>query len=126
MDISGTLRGFQEGGGPGTERPHSDDVFRHALFGAPDVVASEIHMFPAQRGQVSEQGIRDVFDLSHNLDGAFEISGVPKDDRRDDEVETGGAIALVFEGPIADFAEAVKEHGPLEGMVRLAFVEAGV
>ena len=33
---------------------------------------------------------------------------------------------LVFEGSVADFAEAVKEHGPLESMVRLAFVEACV
>ena len=45
------------------------------------------------------------------IDGAAKIDGVPEDDGGDAEIETRSAIALVFEGPIADFAKAVEEHG---------------
>ena len=55
-----------------------------------------------------------------------EIDGVPENDGGNGEVEAGGAIALVLEGPIADFAEAMEEHGPLESVVRLAFIEASI
>ena len=60
------------------------------------------------------------------VDGAAEIDGVPEDDGGDGEIEAGSAVALVFEGPIPDFAKAAEEHRPLEGVVRFALVEAGV
>ena len=41
-----------------------------------------------------------------------QIAGVPQDDGRDEEVEAGRAMLLVFEGPVADFAEPMKEDGP--------------
>ena len=106
-----------------TYRPQSVNVFRHALLGAPDVVSSEIHMFPAQRRQVSQQGIRDVFDLSQNLDGAFEISGVPKDDRRNDKVEAESTVLPIFVCAITDFAEPMDENGARETVAGFAFVE---
>ena len=59
------------------------------------------------------------------VDGASEIDGVPEDDGGDREIEARGAVALILESPIADLAEAMKEHGPLESVVRLALVEAG-
>jgi hypothetical protein len=65
-------------------------------------------------------------DRAQFIDGAPEIDSVPEDDGGDGEVEAGGAVALIFEGAVADFAETVEEHGPREGMVRLALVEAGV
>ena len=40
------------------------------------------------------------------VDGAAEIEGVPENDGGDDEIEARGAIALVFERAITDFAEA--------------------
>lgn len=33
---------------------------------------------------------------------------------------------MVFEGAVAVFLEAMKEHGSLEGVMSFAFVEAGV
>ena len=60
------------------------------------------------------------------VDGATEIDGVPEDNGGDGEIEAGGAVALVFEGPVADFAEAMKEHGARQRVPRFAFVEAGV
>lgn len=74
-----------------------------------------------------EKIIRDNFAArAQFVDGAAEINRVPEDDCGDGEVEAGCAIALIFEGAVADFAEAVEEDRPLEGMVRLALVEAGV
>ena len=60
------------------------------------------------------------------VDGAAEIDGVPEDDGGDGEIEAGGAVALVFEGPIADFAETVEEHGTGEGVACFALVETSV
>src|SRR5208337_1828105 len=60
------------------------------------------------------------------VDRAAEIDGVPKDDGGDSEVEAGDAVALVLEGAVADFAEAMKEHGARERIARLALVEARV
>jgi hypothetical protein len=45
------------------------------------------------------------------VDGATEIDIVPEGDGGNGEIETGGAIALVFESAVADFAEAMEEYG---------------
>ena len=66
-------------------------------------------MFPTQRGQVGQQRIGNIFGPAQNIDGAFEVSGVPKDDRRHDEIEAGGAVLLIFVCAVADFAEPMDE-----------------
>jgi hypothetical protein len=38
-------------------------VFRDRWLGAPDVLPGEVHMFPAERGKVSEELVRDIFGL---------------------------------------------------------------
>ena len=59
-----------------------------------------------------EQFVRDDFAARAQLaDCAAEIDGVPEDDGGDGEIEAGGTVALVFESPVADFAEAMEEHG---------------
>ena len=84
-------------------------------------------MLPSERRDVSEKLVGNDFAARAQLfDGAAEIDGVPKDDGGDGEIEARGAIALVFEGPIADFAEAVEEHGAGEGVARFALVETGI
>jgi hypothetical protein len=75
------------------------------LLDAPDIVAGEVHMFPAERGQVGQLRIADVFEPAQNIGGAFEVPGVPENDRRDDEIEAGGAVLLIFVCAVADFAE---------------------
>jgi len=59
-------------------------------------------------------------------DGAAEIDGVPEDDSGYREIEAGSAVVLVFESPVADFAEAMKEHSAREGVSRFTLVEARV
>ena len=110
------MRGFRRG---------SEGVLKR--LGRPDVIAIEGDVLPSERCDVGDELIGDGFAAGTQLvDGASEIDGVPEDDGGDGEIEAGGAVALVFERPVADFAEAMKEHGPLEGVVRLALVEAGV
>ena len=46
------------------ERPKSVRVFRYLFRAGPDIVSSEIDMFPAKRGQMDQQMIRDTFGLA--------------------------------------------------------------
>ena len=76
---------------------------------------------------MSEQIVTDPFAIGAQFgNGMAEIDRIPKDDRRDDEIETRSAVALIFERPVADFAKAMKEHRPGERVTRLSLVEAGV
>ena len=93
------------------------------MLDAPDIVAGEVHMFPAERRQMGQHGSGYVFELAQNIDGAFQISGVPKDDGRDDEIEAGGAVLLIFVRAVADFAEPMDEDRPRETVAGFAFVE---
>ena len=42
------------------------------------------------------------------------------------QIESAGSVALVFECPITQFTEAVKEYGPAEGVLLLALVETDI
>src|SRR5271157_5088085 len=86
-------------------------------------------MLPAERGHMSKKLVGDGFGFGAQaqfVDGAAEIDSVPENDGGDGEIEAGGAVTLVLESPVTDFAEAMKEHGTLEGVVRLALVEPGI
>ena len=96
-------------------------------LGRPDVIAVEGDVLPSERCDVGDELIGNGFAAGTQLvDGASEIDGVLENDGGDREIEARSAVALILESPIADFAEAMKEHGPLESVVRLALVEAGV
>jgi hypothetical protein len=47
---------------------------------------------------MSQQVVGDIFGLTRDGNGAFQIPGVPENDRGDEEVQTGGAILLVPTG----------------------------
>jgi len=84
-------------------------------------------MLPSERRDVSEKLVGNDFAARTQFgDSAAEIDGVPEDDGGDGKVEAGGAVALVFESPVTDFAEAMKEHGSRERIARLTLVEPGV
>src|SRR5229473_7154316 len=44
----------------------------------------------------------------------------------DEQVQTAGAVALVFIGAVADFAEPVEEYGAAERILLLTLVESDV
>jgi hypothetical protein len=76
---------------------------------------------------VCEQIVGDhLSTLARRLDGAFQVGLIPEHDRHDDEVKPAYAIALVLISPIAEFTQAVEEHGPLQNVSGLALVQAGV
>jgi hypothetical protein len=54
--------------------------------------------------------------LHDNWHGGLEIARVPQDDGGDDQVEAGRAVLLVLVGAVADFAEAVDEHGACQAV----------
>ena len=66
-----------------------------------------------------QQVIGDIFRLAQGGDGAFEVSGVPQDDRGDDEVEAGSAVLLVLVGAVTDFAEPMNEDGTRQAVAGL-------
>lgn len=57
-------------------------------------------------------------------DGNAEMERVPVGDCRGKEVGARGAVGLILTGPVAQFAPAVEEQRPLEGMMGFAFVQS--
>ena len=60
---------------------------------------------------MSEKVVGDVFDLTQGGNGAVQITGIPQDDRGDEEVQAGRAMLLIFIGAVADFPEPMEEDG---------------
>lgn len=105
------------------ERPKFVRGFHHVFQADPDIVIGETDMFPAKRGRTEQQMVRDIFSLAYCIDGAFQISCVPQDDRGAQEIQAGGAVLLVLVGVITDFTEPVHEDCPGQAVAGLAFVE---
>jgi len=70
-----------------------------------------------------QQVIGDIFRLAQGGDGTFEVSGVPQNDRGDDEVEAGSAVLLVLVGAITDFAEPMDKDGTRQAVAGFALVQ---
>jgi hypothetical protein len=58
---------------------------------------------------VGEKVIGNIFGLAHGSDRSVQITRVPQGDGRDEKVETGSAVLLVFVGAVADFAEPMNK-----------------
>ena len=56
----------------------------------------------------------------------LKIDRVPQHDGGCHQVETGSAVALLLETAVADFPQAVEEHGAGQRVARLAFVQPGM
>src|SRR5271156_1560625 len=77
----------------------------------PDIVARQIDVLPTKGRQVSEKVVGNFFGLTQGGDGAVQITGVPQDDRGDEEVQARGAMLLIFIGAVANFPEPIDEDG---------------
>ena len=60
-------------------------------------------MLPPERCDVAGSFRRH----GHAGDGLFEVAGVPQDDGGYEQVEAGGAVGLVFEPAVPQFAELI-------------------
>ena len=108
----------------GTERPKSALCKPGAL---PLVVAGEVDVLPAERGEVLEQlRIEGLPVSSGDLDRPLYVHGVPERDCGRDESQPACAIASLLEAPIPDFAETAEENGSGERVSHFTFVEAGM
>ena len=86
-------------------------VFRRILQSDPDIVAGQVDVLPAQRREMRQEMFGDIFRLAQGGDRSFEVSGVPQDDRGNDEVQARSAVLLVLVGAITDFAEPMNKDG---------------
>ena len=80
-------------------------------------------MLPAERREVGEQRVGNLFHPAQGLDGALQVSRVPEDDGGDEQVQAGSAVLLVLVGPVADLAEPVDEDRACQAVARLALVQ---
>ena len=92
-------------------------VFRQLIGRDPDVIAGEIDVLPAKRGEMGEEVIGNVLDLAHGGDRAVQIAGIPQDNRRDEEVQTGSPMLLIFVSAGANFPEPMNEDSPRQAVV---------
>src|SRR6201982_1618598 len=53
----------------------------------------------------------------------FQVDCVPENDCSHYQIESAGSVALVFECPITQFTEAVKEYGTGQGVLGFSFVQ---
>jgi hypothetical protein len=52
---------------------------------------------------MSEKVVGNVFGLAQGGDGAVQITGIPQDDRGDEEVQAGRAMLLILASPDDSF-----------------------
>ncbi len=96
-------------------------------LGGPDVIIIEADMRRAERGHVDEQRVGDLFLASAAVgDGSAEVDSVPENHGGHNQIEPRGAIALVFQGPIADFPLVMKKQRPSQGVAHLALAQSGI
>src|ERR1700756_2895010 len=80
-------------------------------------------MLPAQRRQMRQEVIGDILRLAQGCHRSFEVSGVPQDDRGDDEVQARSAMLLVLVGAITNFAEPMNKDGTRQAIAGFALVQ---
>jgi hypothetical protein len=61
---------------------------------------------------MGEEAVWNLFDLAQGGDSVLKIPRVPKNDRGDDKVQSGGAMLLILVGSVADFTEPVRRSKP--------------
>ena len=79
---------------------------------APQVIAGQIDVLPAERRQVLQQGVIDGMAVAtHRVRCTLQINRIPQNDGRRHQVEAAGPVALLLKTAVANFAQAVEEHG---------------
>jgi hypothetical protein len=102
-------------------------VFRHLLYGGPDVISGQIDVLPTERGDMGQQIIGNRGSLRLQLaDGTVEIDRIPVNGGGGDEAQARCAETLIFEGAVSNFALTMKEHRTPQRIAGLALVETGM
>jgi hypothetical protein len=61
--------------------------------------------------------------LMKQTDRTFQVDCVPEDDCSHYQVASAGSVTLIFECPITQFTEAVKEYSTGQGVLGFSFVQ---
>jgi hypothetical protein len=64
--------------------------------------------------------------LMKQTDRTFQVDCVPEDDCSHYQVESAGSVTLIFECPITQFTEAVKEYSTGQGVLGFSFVQSDI
>ena len=92
------------------QRP--EPVWAKVGVGAPEVIAREVDMLPAERREVDEQRIRHrVATAMQGVQCAAEINGVPQGDGGRDQGQAAGTVLLGLGRAVAQAAEPMEAHG---------------
>src|SRR5215203_509274 len=104
------------------QRPEA--VRRESGVDAPEIVAGQVDVLPAERGDVSQQSVRnDLATAAQGVESPLEIDGVPEGDCGGNEREAARPMLLQRGGPVPEPAEPVKADGASERVAGFAFVE---
>src|ERR1700745_221768 len=96
--------GYLPGTGSSNPSPSSAESVANLTFGAHSIGEPRVR-------EVDEKAVGNIFDLAQGGDGAVQITGVPQDDRGDEEVQTRGAMLLIFIRAVANFPKSIDENG---------------
>src|SRR4051812_8069521 len=100
------------------QRP--EPVWAKVGVGAPEVIAREVDMLPAERREVDEQRIRHrVATAMQGVQCAPEITGVPQGDGGRDQGQAAGTVLLGLGRAVARAAEPM-EHTARASALRLS------
>ena len=84
-------------------------------------------MLPAKRRQVWQQCVvNDMAIAAQPVCRSLQVNRIPQHDGGCHQVEAAGPVALLLEAAVADFTQAVEEHGAGQRVARLAFVQPGM
>ena len=103
--------------------------FPHAYFELLrcEVIAGQVDMLPTQRRQVPQQPFIDTMAVAaQRVRRPLQVDRVPQHDGRRHQVEAAGLVALLLETVVADFAQAVEEHGTGQRVAGFALVQPGM
>ena len=109
---------------PGGSAQLAESIRSEVGVGVPQIIAGKIDVLPPDRGEVSEQRVRDDFPAAAEVvEGTAEIHGVPEGDSGGDDREPARTILLRFGCTIAQPTEAMKADSAGKRVARLALVE---
>ncbi len=63
---------------------------------------------------------------TQGIRGPFQINRIPQNDGCRHQVKAAGPVALLLKAAVADFAQAVEEHGAGQRVARLTLVQSGM
>src|SRR5215210_1904018 len=94
--------------------------------GAPEVIAGEVDVLPAERREVGEQGIwHRLAAAAQGILRATEIDGVPQGDGGRDQGQAAGTVLLGLGRAVTKAAKPMEAHGTGERIAALALVQLG-